>query len=52
MQRLSALFPTHGDRIRQFLNDVEKTSAGLKRLAPPLKPIELLKHTSEVFSTV
>ena len=52
MQRLSALFPAHGDRIRQFLNDVEKTSAGLKRLAPPVKPIELLKHTGEVFSTV
>ncbi len=28
IQRLSALFPAHGDRITQFVNDVEKTGAG------------------------
>ena len=52
IQRLSALFPDDSDRIRQFVNEVEKTGAGLKLLAPPLKPTEVLKHTSEVFCTV
>lgn len=51
IQRLSALFPDDSDRIRQFINEVEKTGAGLKILAPPLKPTELLKHTREVFCT-
>jgi len=48
IQRLSKLFPDHVDRIRQFVNEVEKTGEGLKRLAPPLKPMELLKHAGEV----
>ncbi|MEO8892498.1 MAG: NAD(P)/FAD-dependent oxidoreductase [Coleofasciculaceae cyanobacterium] len=48
IQRLSTLFPAHSDRIRQFVNEVEKTGAGLKKLAPPVKPIELLKHAGEV----
>jgi phytoene dehydrogenase-like protein len=52
IDRLSALFPDHSDGIRQFVNEVEKTGAGLKIVAPPLKPIELLKHPSEVWSTV
>jgi all-trans-retinol 13,14-reductase len=52
IQRLSALFPTHSNSIRQFINTVEQTSAGLKRLAPPVKPIELLLHTSEVVGTI
>jgi all-trans-retinol 13,14-reductase len=49
IQRLSALFPAHRDRIRQFVHEVEKTGAGLKKLAPPVKPLELLKHADEVF---
>jgi all-trans-retinol 13,14-reductase len=60
IQRLSALFPEHSHNIRQFVNEVEKTGAGLKIVAPPLKPnglpsataIELIKHPSEVFCTV
>ncbi len=52
IQRLSALFPEYGDRIHQFVNEVEKTGVGLKILAPPIKPIELLKHPKEVFCTV
>jgi all-trans-retinol 13,14-reductase len=52
IQRLSALFPEYGDRISQFVNEVEKTGTGLKILAPPVKPIELLKHPKEVFCTV
>ncbi len=52
IQRLSALFPESSQRIRQFVNEVEKTSAGLKKLAPPIKPTELLKHPTEVFCTV
>ncbi len=60
IDRLSALFPDHSHNIRQFVNEVEKTGAGLKIVAPPLKPnglpsataIELLKHPSEVWSTI
>jgi len=52
IQRLSNLFPAHGDLIRQFVNEVEKTGAGLKRLSPPIKAIELLKHPNEVFCAV
>jgi all-trans-retinol 13,14-reductase len=52
IQRLSALFPAHGDRIRQFVNEVEKTGEGLKRLAPPIKPTKLLKHPKEVLCAV
>jgi all-trans-retinol 13,14-reductase len=52
IQRLSALFPAHGDRIRQFVNEVEKTGVGLKIVAPPIDPIELLKHPQAAFSAV
>lgn len=48
IQRLSKLFPESSDHIRRFVNEVEKTGAGLKNLAPPVKPIELLKHAGEV----
>ena len=37
IERLSALFPEHSDGIRQFVNEVEKTGAGLKILAPPIE---------------
>ena len=52
IQRLSALFPAHGDRIRQFVDEVEKTGAGLKIVAPPIDPIELLKHPQAAFSAI
>jgi all-trans-retinol 13,14-reductase len=52
IQRLSALFPAHSDNIRQFINEVEKTGIGLKIVAPPLKPIELLKHPQAAFSAI
>jgi all-trans-retinol 13,14-reductase len=52
IQRLSNLFPAHGVGIRKFVNEVEKTGEGLKKLSPPIKPIELLKHPNEVFSAV
>ena len=48
IQRLSTLFPESADNIRRFVTEVEKTGKGLKRLAPPIKPIEFLKHSSEV----
>jgi len=51
IQRLSKLFPAHSDRLRQFVNEVEKTGEGLKRLSPPVNPIELLKHPGEVICT-
>ena len=50
IQRLSKLFPESSDRIRQFVNEVEKTGAGLKKLAPPVKPMELVKNVGEVLS--
>ncbi len=52
IQRLSALFPAHGDRIRQFVDEVEKTGAGLKIVAPPIDPIALLKHPQAAFSAI
>jgi phytoene dehydrogenase-like protein len=52
IQRLSSLFPESSDRLRQFINEVEKTGEGLKKLSPPINPIELIKHPLEVFSTV
>jgi all-trans-retinol 13,14-reductase len=60
IQRLSQLFPESGENIRQFINEVEKTGAGLKKLAPPLRPnglpsataIELVKHAGEVLCAV
>jgi len=52
IQRLSKLFPEYCDRIRQFVNEVEKTGEGMKRLAPPVKPMELLKHASEVICAI
>lgn len=51
IRRLSALFPESSDRIRRFVNEVEKTGEGMKKLAPPVRPIELLKHANEVFCT-
>jgi len=52
IQRLSALFPAYGDKISQFVNEVEKTGAGLKIVAPPIDPIELLKHPQAAFSAI
>ena len=59
IRRLSELFPDDDDsskeslhsRIRQFVEAVENTGAGLKKLAPPVKPLELLTHAKEVLST-
>lgn len=51
IQRLSILFPESSDRIRRFINEVEKVGAGMKRLSPPIQPLELLKHPNLVFST-
>jgi all-trans-retinol 13,14-reductase len=52
IQRLSTLFPDHTNGIRQFVNEVEKTGAGLKTLAPPIDPVALLKQPQAVFSAV
>jgi all-trans-retinol 13,14-reductase len=52
IQRLSTLFPESSHRIRQFVNEVGKTGEGLKKLAPPINPIKLLKHPNQVFCTV
>ncbi len=51
IQRLSTLFPESSDRIRRFIDEVETVGAGMKRLSPPIKPIELLKHPKLVFNT-
>ncbi len=49
IDRLSQLFPESSDRIRRFINDVEKTGLGLQQLAPPIKATQLLSHASDVF---
>lgn len=51
IRRLSALFPEHSDRIRQFVKAVETTGVGMKKLLPPIKPWELLKHPTQVLGT-
>ena len=48
IRRLSTLFPDDRDHLTKFINEVEKTGAGLKKLAPPIQPLELLKHAGEV----
>jgi len=48
IQRLSELFPDNSEPIRKFVCEVEKTGAGLKKLAPPVSPVELLKNAGEV----
>ena len=52
IDRLSALFTDHSYNILQFVNEVEQTGAGLKIVAPPINPIELLKHPQAAFSNV
>ena len=52
VRRLSSLFPEYSDNIRRFVNEVEQTGAGLKKLAPPINPIELLKHPQAALSAV
>jgi all-trans-retinol 13,14-reductase len=52
IQRLVALFPEHHRGIRQFVDEVEKTGAGLKQLAPPIDPIALMQHPQQVFCTI
>jgi all-trans-retinol 13,14-reductase len=52
IRRLSALFPAHGDKISQFVNEVERTGAGLKIVTPPIDPIQLLKHPQVTLSVI
>ncbi len=52
IRRLSELFPKDAAQICKFVNEVQKTGEGLKRLSPPVKLAELLKHSSEVFCAV
>lgn len=49
IRRLSDLFPQNKDNLRQFIEEVQKTSQGLKILSPPLNPAALLSHFGEVF---
>ena len=51
VRRLSALFPEASENIRRFVRAVENTGAGMKKLAPPVKPMALLKHPKEVLGT-
>ncbi|CAN1211443.1 FAD dependent oxidoreductase [Tumidithrix helvetica PCC 7403] len=50
--RLSSLFPESAAQIRKFINEVEKTGEGLKKLSPPIAPLQLLQNASEVFCAV
>jgi phytoene dehydrogenase-like protein len=49
IRRLSDLFPQNKDNLRKFIEEVQKTSQGLKILSPPLNPTALLSHLGEVF---
>jgi phytoene dehydrogenase-like protein len=48
LRRLTALFPDASDRLARFLQAVEKTGEGIKKLSPPRHPGELLRHSNEV----
>jgi all-trans-retinol 13,14-reductase len=48
IRRLCHLFPQSSEQIRKFILEVQKTSEGLKKLSPPVVPLELFKHFSEV----
>lgn len=48
IRRLAELFPQDVQQINRFVNEVQKTSAGLKKLSPPINPQELLQHLGEV----
>jgi all-trans-retinol 13,14-reductase len=51
IERLAQLFPEARTSIRKFIEEVETVGTGMKLLAPPLDPIELLKHPYRVFAT-
>jgi phytoene dehydrogenase-like protein len=50
IRRLSDLFPKDALHIRKFVLEVKKVREGLKVLSPPVKPVEMLTHFSQVFS--
>jgi all-trans-retinol 13,14-reductase len=49
IKRLWDLFPQHTEQIRKFILEVQKTSAGLKILSPPMRPLDLLQNIDAVF---
>ena len=51
VRRLSALFPDNSKQIRRFVDAVERTGAGMKKLSPPIDPMMLVKHPVEVIGT-
>jgi all-trans-retinol 13,14-reductase len=51
-RRLSDLFPQSKEEIHQCIQEVQKTRKGLKVLSPPVNPLELLQHFSNVFCAV
>jgi phytoene dehydrogenase-like protein len=52
IRRLSNLFPVDAHNIRRFILEVRRTSEGLKKLAPPMNPVQILAHGREVFSAI
>ena len=52
IHRLCNLFPEDSESICKFILEVEKTSAGVKKLSPPINPVELFKHFSKVSCAV
>ena len=52
IRRLCNLFPEDSESICQFILEVEKTSIGVKKLSPPINPVELFKHFSAVSCAV
>ncbi|MDB9306429.1 NAD(P)/FAD-dependent oxidoreductase [Nodularia spumigena CS-591/12] len=52
IRRLSELFPQNAEEIRKFVWEVQKTSQGIKKLAPPIIPAEIFANLGKVSSAV
>ncbi len=49
IRRLSDLFPKDATQIRKFIKEVQTTSEGLEKLAPPIIPSQLFQSFGAVF---
>lgn len=49
IRRLSELFPQAAPQIRKFIGEVQTTSEGLEKLAPPIIPSQLFQNFGSVF---
>jgi all-trans-retinol 13,14-reductase len=52
VQRLIVLFPQDAGHLQQFVAEVQKVRSGLRYLSPPIQPLELLRHITEIYSVL